>query len=62
MKSKEELVHIFMITYNHEKFIDEALEGILSQKTDFKFEVLIGDDCSNDQTPKILEKYEILET
>ncbi len=48
---------VFMITYNHEKYIRQAVESILSQETDFRFELVIGDDCSTDSTPQILQEY-----
>ena len=53
----EILVSIICMTFNHEGFIRQALEGFLSQKTDFKFEVIIGDDCSRDSTPEIVQEY-----
>jgi glycosyltransferase involved in cell wall biosynthesis len=43
-----------MITYNHAAYIRQAVESVLCQRTDFPFEVVIGDDCSTDETPKIL--------
>jgi len=46
-----------MITYNHEKFIREAIEGVLMQKTDFHFELIIGEDCSTDNTRNIVLEY-----
>ena len=52
------LVSIDCITYNHEGFISDALEGFLMQKTDFKFEIIIHDDASTDQTANIIRKYE----
>lgn len=51
------LVSINCITYNHEKYIADALEGFLNQKTDFDFEIVIGEDCSTDNTRKIIEEY-----
>ena len=54
----EPLVSIDCITYNHEAYIRDALEGFLMQKTDFTFEVLIHDDASTDQTANIIRKYE----
>jgi glycosyltransferase involved in cell wall biosynthesis len=39
-----------MITYNHEKFINKAIEGVLSQNCDFNFEFIISDDFSSDDT------------
>lgn len=52
------LVSICCITYNHEDYIADAIEGFLMQKTDFKYEVLIHDDASTDRTAEIIRKYE----
>lgn len=51
------LLSICCLTYNHEKFISNTLDGFLKQKTTFRFEVIIHDDASNDATPKILKEY-----
>ena len=56
-KENKPLVSIFCITYNHEKFIVEAIEGFLNQKTDFPFEIVISDDHSSDSTAKIIQFY-----
>jgi glycosyltransferase involved in cell wall biosynthesis len=45
------------ITYNHGKYIEKAIEGFLSQQTDFEFEIIISDDCSTDNTLQIIEQY-----
>ena len=50
-------VSVCCITYNHEKFIRKALEGFISQKTTFPFEVLIHDDASTDNTQSIIKEY-----
>ncbi len=50
-------VSILMITYNHAQFISQALESILSQKTAFTFEIVIGEDSSSDSTREIIENY-----
>lgn len=50
-------VSICMITYNHEKYIAQAIEGILMQKTNFDFEIVIGEDCSTDNTRKIISEF-----
>lgn len=52
------LVSICCITYNHEQYIRDCLEGFLMQKTDFPFEVLIHDDASTDHTADIIREYE----
>lgn len=44
-------------TYNQEKYIEEAIKGIVMQKTNFDFKLVISDDCSTDNTKKIIEKY-----
>ena len=46
-----------MIAYNQEDFISEAIESILSQKTDFPVEIVIGDDNSKDRTGEICESF-----
>lgn len=50
-------VSICMISYNHGKFIAQAIESILSQETDFSIELVIGDDCSKDDTARIAESF-----
>jgi glycosyltransferase involved in cell wall biosynthesis len=51
------LVSINCITYNHEHYIADAIEGFLMQKTNFDFEIIIGEDCSTDNTMKIVQEY-----
>jgi glycosyltransferase involved in cell wall biosynthesis len=46
-----------MITYNHEKYIAQAIDSVLMQKTDFAYELVIGDDCSTDSTRSIVKDY-----
>lgn len=48
---------VLCITYNHKKFIRETLEGFVCQKTNFPFEVIIGDDGSTDGAPDIIREY-----
>lgn len=45
---------VCLITYNHERFITQALESALAQKTNFEFEIVVGEDCSADHTRQIL--------
>lgn len=52
------LVSIQCITYNHEKYIRDALEGFLMQKTTFPVEILIHDDASTDNTANIIREYQ----
>lgn len=52
------MVSVSMITYNHEKYIAEAIEGIVMQKTNFPFELVIGEDCSTDNTRAICIEYQ----
>ena len=53
------MVSVSLITYNHENYIGQALEGCLMQQTDFPFEILVHDDASEDRTPEIIRSYEI---
>jgi glycosyltransferase involved in cell wall biosynthesis len=53
----EPLVSVICITYNHEKYIRDAIEGLLIQKTRFPIEIYIHDDCSTDATPGIIQEY-----
>lgn len=50
---KSPLVSVVMITYNHERFIREAIESIVKQMCDFDYELIIGEDCSSDLTREI---------
>lgn len=50
-------VSVWMTTYNHEKYISQCLDSILSQKTNFEFEIILGEDCSTDRTREIVIEY-----
>jgi glycosyltransferase involved in cell wall biosynthesis len=50
-------VSVAMVTYNHEKFIAQALDSILMQKVNFDYEIVIGEDCSPDNTREIIQNY-----
>lgn len=52
------LVSVAIITYNHEPYIDQAIEGVLFQETDVSIELVIGEDCSTDRTREIVMKYQ----
>ncbi|BBO81312.1 hypothetical protein DSCO28_18780 [Desulfosarcina ovata subsp. sediminis] len=51
------LISVLMITYNHESFIAKAIESVLMQETNYSFELIIGEDCSTDNTHKIVLDY-----
>lgn len=51
------LVSIWCITYNHENFIRDAIEGFLMQETTFPVEIFIHDDASTDRTAEIIKEY-----
>jgi glycosyltransferase involved in cell wall biosynthesis len=50
-------VSVCVITYNQEKYIRECLQSIIDQETNFEFEVIVGDDCSTDDTPAIVQEF-----
>lgn len=52
------LVDVAIITYNHEAFIRQALDGVLAQQTSFPVRMVIGEDCSTDGTRAILQEYQ----
>lgn len=45
-----------MITYGHEKFIEEAINGVLMQECDFEIELILANDCSPDQTDEVINE------
>lgn len=47
-------VSVLMITYNHKKFIAQAIDSVLMQEVDFEYEIVIGEDCSTDNTRNIV--------
>lgn len=50
-------VSVCVVTYNQEKFIAECLDSIVNQEVNFKFEIIIGEDCSTDNTRNIVQRY-----
>lgn len=58
MSENTPLVSVCTLAYNHEPYIRECLDGILMQKTNFAFELLIHDDASTDGTADIIREYE----
>jgi glycosyltransferase involved in cell wall biosynthesis len=49
---------VSVITYNHERYIAQALDSILMQDVDFEFEIIVGEDCSGDRTREIVRAYQ----
>ena len=56
---EEALVSVLCTAYNHENYIRQCLEGIVSQKTDFPFQAIVHDDASTDHTAEIIKEYEL---
>lgn len=52
------VVDINIACYNQEKYIAQAIEGVIAQKTNFPFRIIIGDDCSTDGSAAIIKKYQ----
>jgi len=50
-------ISIICCTYNHEKYIRAALDGIINQNTVASFEVIVADDASTDNTQKVIREY-----
>ncbi len=48
-------ISVWMITYNHEHFIREAILGVLSQQCSYDIELVITDDCSTDNTEAVVK-------
>jgi glycosyltransferase involved in cell wall biosynthesis len=57
MKENNIMLSVHMITYNHEKYIANAIESVVNQKTKYKYEIIIGEDCSTDNTLAIIKEY-----
>jgi glycosyltransferase involved in cell wall biosynthesis len=50
----EPMVTAIVVTYNHAPYIRQAVESVLQQRTDFDVEVIISEDCSTDDTRRIV--------
>lgn len=58
MENRNQLmVSIQCLVYNHEPYLRQCLDGIVMQKTNFRFEAIVHDDCSTDGSRKIIEEY-----
>ena len=54
-RSGQPLVSVIMITYNQEKYIEEAVLSVVNQTTSFPYEIIVADDASTDTTPEIVD-------
>ena len=54
MTGRDVKVSVIVTTYNHERYIDRAIESVLDQVTDFDYEIVVGEDCSTDRTRDIV--------
>ncbi len=50
------LISVVMITYGHENYIEQAINGVLMQECDFEVELIIANDCSPDNTDLVVKK------
>lgn len=55
--TKTPKVSVSVVTYNQQEYIEDCLASIVNQETNFSFEVVVGDDCSTDNTVKIISDY-----
>lgn len=53
------MVSVFVMVYNHEEFLKECLDGLLIQKCSFNFNIVVGEDCSTDNSRAILLDYQL---
>ena len=58
MPSPKPTISVLVITYNHELYLKQALESILSQRVDAQLEIIVADDCSTDGTLLIATTYQ----
>lgn len=58
MGTENLMVSVCITAYNHEEYIDQAIESVLTQQVDFDYEILIGEDDSSDSTRSIVKKYQ----
>lgn len=50
-------VSVWMSAYNHQDYIEQCLDSVLNQKTNFEFDIVLGEDCSADRTREIVIDY-----
>lgn len=57
MNASPIMVSVYTLVYNHEPYIRKALESFVTQKTNFKFEIIVHDDASTDNSAAIIQEY-----
>lgn len=57
MAENEVRVSVICLTYNQDKYIAKCVESLMMQETTFRYEIIIHDDCSTDETQRILKKF-----
>lgn len=48
---------VIILAYNHEQYLEKAITSVINQDTNVRYEVIIGEDCSTDNTKEIVKKY-----
>lgn len=56
INNKRYKISVCIITFNHEKYIVDCLYSVISQRSGFDVEILVGDDCSTDNTAKLVQE------
>jgi glycosyltransferase involved in cell wall biosynthesis len=51
-------VSVCIVTYNQEKYIAQCLESFVEQETNFNIEIIVGDDCSTDETRTVIDGFQ----
>lgn len=57
-EKKSPKVSVCVLTYNQEKYIGQCLQSLVDQTTNFQYEIIVGDDCSTDNTRSIILEFE----
>lgn len=53
-RAEAPVVSVAMLAFNHERYLDQAIESVLAQRVDFPIEIVVGEDCSTDGTRAVL--------
>ncbi len=57
MNKKDIVVSVYTLVYNHEPFLKEAIEGVVNQQCDYTIELMLGEDCSTDNSRAVISHY-----